>query len=67
MTQQEPVSLKWNAADVDVILALNPEFKNQLTIATVSRMRAENVERMEKEALEAAEAEKAEGKKKPAS
>ena len=38
--------------DVDVVRALNPAFADQLMIAAVSRMRAENTQRIEAEAVE---------------
>jgi len=38
--------------DVDVVRALNPAFAEQLTIAAVSRLRAENTQRIEDEAVE---------------
>jgi len=38
--------------DVDVVRALNPAFSDQLTIAAVSRLRAENTQRIEAEAVE---------------
>ena len=38
--------------DVDVVRTLNPAFAEQLTIAAVSRVRAERTERIETEALD---------------
>ena len=38
--------------DVDVVRQLNPAFADQLTIAAVSRVRAERTERIETEALD---------------
>jgi hypothetical protein len=38
--------------DVDVVRALNPAFGEQLAIAAVSRIRAENTQRIEAEAVE---------------
>jgi len=38
--------------DVDVVRALNSTFADQLTIAAVSRLRAENTQRIEAEAVE---------------
>ena len=38
--------------DVDVVRQLNPAFADQLTIAAVSRIRAENTQRIEAEAIE---------------
>ena len=38
--------------DVDVVCALNPAFGEQLAIAAVSRIRAENTQRIEAEAVE---------------
>tara|TARA_R110000824_G_scaffold164092_1_gene340146 strand:- start:196 stop:369 length:174 start_codon:yes stop_codon:yes gene_type:complete len=38
--------------DVDVVRQLNPAFNDQLTIAAVSRIRAENNQRIETEAVE---------------
>ena len=38
--------------DVDVVRAVNPAFADQLTIAAVSRIRAENTQRIEAEAIE---------------
>ena len=37
--------------DVDVVRALNPAFADQLTIAAVARIRAENTQRIEAEAV----------------
>ena len=37
--------------DVDVVRALNPAFSDLLTIAAVSRLRAENTQRIEAEAV----------------
>ena len=37
--------------DVDVVRALNPAFAEQLAIAAVSRLRAENTQRIEAEAV----------------
>ena len=37
--------------DVDVVRALNSTFADQLTIAAVSRLRAENTQRIEAEAV----------------
>ena len=39
--------------DVDVVRALNSTFADQLAIAAVSRLRAENTQRIESEAVEA--------------
>ena len=39
--------------DVDVVRALNSTFADQLAIAAVSRLRAENTQRIEAEAVEA--------------
>ena len=41
-----------NMQDVDVVRQLNPAFGEQLTIAAVSRLRAENTQRIEAEAVE---------------
>lgn len=38
--------------DVDVVRQLNPAFGDQLMIAAVSRIRAENTQRIEAEAVE---------------
>jgi hypothetical protein len=38
--------------DVDVVRQLNPAFSDLLTIAAVSRLRAENTQRIEAEAVE---------------
>jgi hypothetical protein len=38
--------------DVDVVRQLNPAFNDLLTIAAVSRLRAENTQRIEAEAVE---------------
>ena len=58
MTQETTgVNITITPADVDVVLALNPEFKQLLMIAAVARMRAENTQRMADEATEAAKAE----------
>jgi len=38
--------------DVDVVRQLIPAFADQLTIAAVSRVRAENTQRIESEAVE---------------
>jgi len=38
--------------DVDVVRQLNPAFADQLTIAAVARIRAENTQRIEAEAVE---------------
>jgi hypothetical protein len=38
--------------DVDVVRALNPAFADQLAIAAVSRLRAENTQRIEAEAVD---------------
>ena len=38
--------------DVDVVRQLNPAFSDQLTIAAVSRQRAENTQRIETEAAQ---------------
>ncbi len=45
-----PQPIDINMADVDVVMNVNPAFKEQLTIAAVARMRAENTARMEQEA-----------------
>ena len=39
--------------DVDVVMALNPEFKQQIIIAATSRMRSEITQNIEKEATKA--------------
>ena len=49
----ESFSVEWNTADVDVVVSLNPEFKQLLTIAAVARMRAENTQRIAEEAQDA--------------
>lgn len=41
-----------NMQDVDVVRQLNPAFSDLLTIAAVSRLRAENTQRIEAEAVE---------------
>ena len=38
--------------DVDVVIALNPEFKQQILIAAESRRRTEVTQNIEKEAME---------------
>ena len=38
--------------DVDVVRQVNPAFADQLMIAAVSRLRAENTQRIEAEAVE---------------
>ena len=38
--------------DVDVVRALNPAFADQLTIAAVARIGAENTQRIEADAVE---------------
>ena len=40
--------------DVDIVMALNPEFKQQILIAATSRMRSEVTQTIEKEATEKA-------------
>jgi len=40
--------------DVDVVMALNPEFKQQILIAATSRERTELTQKIEKEATEKA-------------
>ena len=55
----EKISVEWNTADVDVVLALNPAFKEALTIAAVARMRAENTQRIAEEAQDATTADDA--------
>ena len=40
-----------NMQDVDVVRQLNPAFSDLLTIAAVSRLRAENTQRIEAEAV----------------
>ena len=40
--------------DVDVVMALNPEFKQQILIAATSRGRTEVTQKIEKEATEKA-------------
>ncbi len=40
--------------DVDVVMALNPEFKKQILIAATSRGRTEVTQKIEKEATEKA-------------
>ncbi len=60
---QEQVQIEFNMADVDVVMSINPEFRKQLTIAAVARLRAENVQRMEAEANETADVKDSSNKK----
>ena len=48
----ENTNITINMQDVDVVRQLNPAFSDQLTIAAVSRLRAENTQRIEAEAVE---------------
>ena len=48
----ENTNITINMQDVDVVRALNPAFSDLLTIAAVSRLRAENTQRIEAEAVE---------------
>ena len=48
----ENTNITINMQDVDVVRQLNPAFADQLTIAAVSRLRAENTQRIEAEAVE---------------
>lgn len=57
MTTSIPVNFK--PEDVDVVLSLNPAFKEALTIAAVARMRAENTQRIAEEAQDATTADDA--------
>ena len=50
MTTENNITI--NMQDVDVVRALNPAFGEQLAIAAVSRIRAENTQRIEAEAVE---------------
>ena len=50
MTTENNITI--NMQDVDVVRQLNPAFADQLTIAAVSRLRAENTQRIEAEAVE---------------
>ena len=56
MTTENNITI--NMQDVDVVRQLNPAFADQLTIAAVSRLRAENTQRIEAEAVEAKPAKK---------
>ena len=49
-TQNNNVTITMQA--VDVVRQVNPAFADQLMIAAVSRMRAENTQRIEAEAVE---------------
>ena len=49
MTTENNITI--NMQDVDVVRALNPAFSDLLTIAAVSRLRAENTQRIEAEAV----------------
>ena len=48
----EKLNITITMQDVDVVRQLNPAFSDQLTIAAVSRIRAENTQRIEAEAVE---------------
>ena len=48
----ENTNITINMQDVDVVRQLNPAFSDLLTIAAVSRLRAENTQRIEAEAVE---------------
>ena len=48
----EKINIIITMQDVDVVRQLNPAFSDQLTIAAVSRLRAENTQRIEAEAVE---------------
>jgi hypothetical protein len=50
MTTENNITI--NMQDVDVVRQLNPAFADQLMIAAVSRLRAENTQRIEAEAVE---------------
>ena len=50
MTTENNITI--NMQDVDVVRQVNPAFADQLMIAAVSRMRAENTQRIEAEAVE---------------
>jgi hypothetical protein len=50
MTTESNITI--NMQDVDVVRQLNPAFSDLLTIAAVSRIRAENTQRIEAEAVE---------------
>ena len=50
MTTENDITITMQ--DVDVVRQLNPAFADQLTIAAVSRLRAENTQRIEAEAVE---------------
>ncbi len=50
MTTENNITI--NMQDVDVVRQLNPAFSDLLTIAAVSRIRAENTQRIEAEAVE---------------
>jgi hypothetical protein len=50
MTTENNITI--NMQDVDVVRQLNPAFSDLLTIAAVSRLRAENTQRIEAEAVE---------------
>jgi hypothetical protein len=49
MTTENNITI--NMQDVDVVRQLNPAFSDLLTIAAVSRLRAENTRRIEAEAM----------------
>ena len=49
MTTENNITI--NMQDVDVVRQLNPAFSDLLTIAAVSRIRAENTQRIEAEAV----------------
>ena len=49
MTTENNITI--NMQDVDVVRQLNPAFSDLLTIAAVSRLRAENTQQIEAEAV----------------
>jgi hypothetical protein len=49
MTTENNITI--NMQDVDVVRQLNPAFSDLLTIAAVSRLRAENTQRIETEVV----------------
>ena len=52
MTNQNDITITMQ--DVDVVMACNPAFKQQIIIAATSRMRSELTQSIEKEATEKA-------------
>ena len=51
MTNENSITITMQ--DVDIVMALNPEFKQQILIAAESRRRAELTQDIEKEATKA--------------